>query len=227
MKSFFAGSILVLMFCVVSFAQSNETAPCPSISVTGPPGIPAPDEPVIFTVEIGKEAEKFNTILKWNVNNGETIEGQGTNQIKVLWKDMCGTNLTATVEVIGLPKDCQTTASETAAISCCFTQSIIVDEFTISVNQIDKDRLDNLAQESGKNQDAQIYIIERFEKNTSPKSIERKNQKIVDYLKTQGIERDRITLLNAFDEENLTKFILVPAGASSPTCEDCISVKPK
>ncbi len=227
MRSFYAASILVLMFCVFSFAQSNETIPCPKISVLSPAGIPEPDQPVIFTVEIGKEAEKFNTILKWNVSNGETIEGQGTNQIKVLWKDMCGTNLTATVEVSGLPKDCQTTASETAALYCCLPKPVIVDEFSISANQIDKSRLDNLVEESGKDQNAQIYITEQFEKNTSLKAIERKNQKIIDYLKTQGIERERITLLNAFDKENQTRFILVPVGTESLTCDDCIIVKPK
>ena len=190
----------------------------------GQGGIPDPDQPVIFTAEIGKEAEKFNTILKWNVNNSEKIEGQGTKQIKVLWKGMCNTNLTATIEVFGLPKDCQSTASETAAIMCCRFQPLIVDEFSVPATRIDKIKLDNLITASKNNPDAQIYIIERFSRNTSLKAINRKNRKILDYLKMQGIETDSITLQNAFADENLTQFFIVYPGASEPECFDCITV---
>ena len=144
MKFFFIVLSLVFFFGTASFAQTDQSAPCPTITVIGQGGIPDPDQPVIFTAEIGKEAEKFNTILKWNVNNSEKIEGQGTKQIKVLWKDMCNTNLTATIEVFGLPKDCQSTASETAAITCCRFQPLIVDEFSVPATRTDKIKLDNL-----------------------------------------------------------------------------------
>ncbi len=225
MKRFYFALTIISLFCVSASAQTNQIAPCPTISVTGPPGIPASNTLVTFNAEIGKEAEKLNTFFQWKVSNDEPIEGQGTNQIKVLWKDVCAEELTATVEVFGLPKNCQATASETAAVSCCFFLPIIVDEFSLSGTEIDKVRLDNLAKESQSQPTAQIYIFEKFAVKTSPKITERKNQKTLEYLKVQGLERSSITLLNAFDKVNLTQFILVPSGASAPSCDDCLTIQ--
>jgi len=184
-----------------------------------------PDEPMTFTASLSKEAEKFNLEYKWTISGGEIIEGQGTLAVKALRKDF-GESLTLTLEVIGLPQECENTSSETAPNICSISVEPI-DEFSIAASQIDKDRLDNLAVRLQNNPTATAYIIEKFERKTSQKAIEQKNQKIIDFLKSKEIEKDRIVLLNAFADENLTEFIFVPAGASPPTCDDCISVKPR
>ncbi len=74
---------------------------------------------------------------------------------------------------------------------------------------------------------ATAYIIEHFKKKTSRQAITQKNEMIADYLKRSGVETDRFVLLNALTGENLTQFFIVPAGAMSPTCEDCITVELK
>lgn len=205
MRKVFATLFLALISFVGVFAQTNETLPCPTVSVTGPPGIPNLEEPIIFTAEIGKESEKLGLRYLWTITDGEIIEGQKTDQIKVFRKDFCEKYLTATVEISGLPKNCRNTASETFAISCCFTQPIQVDEFSVSPSQIDKTKLDNIVNESQKFSGAQIYIIENFARKTAPKTITLKNQKIIDYLKTRGVERDSITLINASGGEDRTQ----------------------
>ncbi len=225
MKSLFAASILVLMFCFVSFAQSNEIVPCPKVEVSSPTLNTAPGETITFIATIDEESEKKSVKYEWSVLGGDILEGQGTSTIKTQQKDV-GESLTATVEVKILPDGCAVTDSETAATWCPLSVTEI-DEFSITATQIDKARLNNLAKQSKDNPVAQIYIIEQFKNNTSQKSIERKNQMIIDYLKTQGVDRDWITLLNAFDKEHQTRFILVPAGAQPPTCDDCITVRPE
>ncbi len=121
MKSFFVSTILVLTFCVGTFAQTNETSPCPTISVTGPAGIPSPDEAITFTLSLSQKAEKFNPKYSWTISGGEIIEGQGTQFIKVLAPNFFkGESLRATVELANLPKECGTvTASETAFMTIC------------------------------------------------------------------------------------------------------------
>ncbi len=220
MKSFSASTILVLIFCAGAFAQTSETSPCPTISVTGPAGIPMPDEPMTFTAEVSEEAKKFKTEYKWKVTNGEIIEGQGTIVIKVLWKDMFGKNLTAEFEVIGLPKNCVNVASETAATTICYSTSQ-VDEFSIPVSQIDKARLDNLLIEIQNNPLAVAYIFERFKRKTSQNVVKQKIQKITDYLvKEKRIEKDRFVISTAESDKNLTQYFIVPPGASPPEIED-------
>ncbi len=220
MKSFFVSTILVLTFCVGTFAQTSETSPCPTISVTGPAGIPMADEPMTFTAEVSKEAKKFKTEYKWTVTNGEIIEGQGTIVIKVLWKDMFGKNLTAEFEVVGLPKNCISVASETAA-TVCPPSSKLVDEFSEPISQIDKARLDNLFVEIQNDPSAVAYIFETFERKTFQNAVERKIQKITDYLiKEKRIEKDRFVISTAVFDKNLTQYFIVPPGATPPEIED-------
>ncbi len=222
MKSFFVSTILVLTFCVGTFTQTSETSPCPTISVMGPAGIPSPDEAITFTLSLSKETEKFNLKYNWTISGGEIIEGQGTQIIKILEpKIFTGESFRATVEVIGLPKECGTvTASETLAIDICNLKRQ-VDEFSIPASQIDKARLDNLLIEIHNNPLAVAYILEKFERKTSQNVVERKIQKITDYLiKEKGIEKDRFVISTAISDENLTQYFIVPPGASPPEIEN-------
>lgn len=158
---------------------------------------------------------------------GKSFEETGKRTIKVLHStDMVGENLTATVEIKGLPDGCSNTVSETMAISID-PGSAVIDEFSISATQIDKNRLELLVKAAKENSSAQIYIIERFEKKFSPKVIQLKSQKTIDYLKSKGIERNYITLLNASSDKNLTQLIIVPAGVSAPVCDDCKIIESK
>jgi hypothetical protein len=219
MRNLFISSILILIFCVVNFPQTNETSPCPTINLLGPAGISDADEPIVFTAALSKEAEKFNLKYVWTVSTGEIAEGQGTLALKVLQKDFHET-LTASLEIIGLPKQCESTASVSVYI-CRPLNFVQIEEFSIPASQIDKVRLDNLLNEL-QNQPATIaYIFERFERKISQNTIERKVQKIADYLiKEKGIEKDRFIISIAESDKNLTQYFIVPPDAPSPKIED-------
>ncbi len=227
MKSFFASIILVLTFCVGTFAQTSETSPCPTISVTGPAGVFEPGEIITFTVSLSKEAEKFNPKYNWTVTGGEIVEGQATQVIRVLVpkvsvpKVSTEIRIVATVVVADLPKECGTvTASETAAMIICYFHRQI-DEFSMPASRIDKARLDNLLLELQNNPLAVAYIFERFERKTSQNIIKQKIQKITDYLlMKKRIEKDRFVISIAESDENLTQYFIVPPGAMPPKIED-------
>jgi len=222
MKSIFIFTILVLSFCVGTFAQTNETSPCPTISVMGPAGIPSSDEAIVFTVSLSKEADKFNPKYNWTISGGEIIEGQGTQVISVSApKFFTGESLRATVELANLPKECGTvTASETAFMAICYSHRQ-VDEFSMPASRIDKARLENLVVELENNPSANGYIIEKFAKKTSEKVVREKIQKITEYLvKERQIEKERIVILTAMSNENLTQYFIVPPGASPPEIKE-------
>ena len=223
MRKVFIASILVLTFCAATFAQTDKILPCPTIEVNSPPNIPIEGEPMTFTASLSKEAEKFNLKYIWTISRGEIIEGQGTLTLKVLHRELWE-SLTATLEIIGLPTECANTTSSSITHTYFPITPIKIDEFSIFVARIDKARLDYLKMELSNNPSANAYIIEHFEKKTSRGSIARKNKAITVYLKTQGIDNDRVVLLNALTGKNLTQFFIVPAGATPPTCEDCITV---
>jgi len=85
MKGFLFISISILTFCVGVFAQTDKILPCPTIEITETVGIIEFGKVVTYIANVSEEIEKFNVKYKWDVKDGEIIEGQGTNVIKAKW----------------------------------------------------------------------------------------------------------------------------------------------
>ncbi|MDQ6788781.1 MAG: hypothetical protein M3033_18420 [Acidobacteriota bacterium] len=219
MKNLPFASLLVLIFCFASFAQTNKTSKCPTIFITVPPGFPIPNEPIIYTATIGKEVENYNVKYDWTVANGKIIEGQGTLVAKVLQNDIAK-NLTVTFEVSGLLPDCSNIASETMAIDLVAPQAFLIKEFSAPIAQIEKAKIFEKLTALEDNPNSRLYIIFRHTKNTPQKIITRKERKLFDNLIKAGIERERITLIKDFANTESVQFWLVPAGATPPKIND-------
>ena len=75
-------------------------------------------ETLTFTAQI-KSKPTFKIFYSWTISQGEIIEGQGTSIIKVkTTREMAGTNLTATIEIIagGICSACEPPIAETILI---------------------------------------------------------------------------------------------------------------
>lgn len=204
------------LFFFVFFAVSSISAQtCPTIRVTGPSSpVVDPGEPVEFSVEISKSIPSMKIV--WRVSTGEILEGQGTNKIKVYHQNR-GENLTATAEVLGLPKDCPNTASETAPPFCGVTPTLI-DEFSVPPFGLDKKRLEFAATEQRKNPKNRLYIIEYFKSGTSQFAIREKMRQVTKFL-THDLkfeERSFTIVAEPDSEEPRTKVYLLPPGAEKP-----------
>jgi hypothetical protein len=208
------GLVLFLTFAVS--AQTNQNASCPKIDVSGV-GLTPLSVPMTIMVSIeGYDLSKLS--FRWTTSAGVISEGQGTTSIRISNYKM-GENVTATVEVTGLPEGCNNTASETGSVICSCPSPTLSDEFSIPVSQIDKARLADFINELKKNPNAQGYIIEYFKPKTPQKIVNQKFRKIADYLVNElQFEKERITIITNFDKpEYLTKFWIVPPGAEPPT----------
>jgi PKD-like domain len=86
-------------------AQGNEasTPPtatgCPNIQIKAPDSVPAGQSARITTIMDRTGAGTFN----WSVSNGKIQSGQGTAAINIDTTGLAGINVTATVELGGLP----------------------------------------------------------------------------------------------------------------------------
>jgi hypothetical protein len=98
-----------------STARSHApAADCPKLVIECPDEVPESGKPYVVRLKIigGKPDQELT--YNWSISSGEIVEGQGTPSIKVLIKDR---SPTATVEVNGLPTDCEKVASCTFQVS--------------------------------------------------------------------------------------------------------------
>jgi hypothetical protein len=217
MKKLVLTSILAFAFCFCAFAQTNETSSCPTISIMGPSGIPIPNELINYSVTVDSKGKDLTLEYIWSVNNGQVVEGQGTQNIKI--EQPLNGNLTVTVEVKGFPAGCLNSASE-SSIYDPSPEAVKLDEFTLDENRIDKARLDNLIVELQKDPTSRAYIIEKFVRKTPKITIRRKIQKITNHLKFRNQDSERFIITFNLGEENSTQFWIVPAGANPPKIKD-------
>lgn len=213
MRKLLFALILILTFCCLAFGQKGQILTCPTITLTSSPTMVTAGEFILYSVHLSEEAKQYKIKYYWVVEEGEIISGQGTPTVKI--KTILD-SLNVTVEIQGLPQSCPNTFSDGFVIDR--PHSISIEEFSISVTQIDKAKLDNLASYLINNPTSTGYIFEYFKKKTSQRAIKQKSQRIIDYLvRTKEIEKNMIVLQNISADKNLTRFFAVPQGAMPPT----------
>jgi hypothetical protein len=219
MRNLLKTSILVFAFCFCAFGQTNNTAPCPTVSVIGPPGIPVPNEPIIFTASLSKEAVNYKVNYNWTVSGGRILDGQGTETLRVTPNNL-GESLTVTVEIIGLPADCANKVSETASRCGLPPQPIQIDVFSKPFTHIDKNRINEIVRALQNDPTAQLYIIFRHKEKNTSKMASQKEREISNSLVKAGLAADRITTITDFGKSESVEFWFVPAGATPPNSQD-------
>lgn len=216
MKNLFFASILVLIFCYAALAQTSAVLPCPKISLESNTTTPNEENFIVYTVSMSSEANQYNIRYNWTVRFGSIVSGNETSSVKVKVDE---NSLYINVQITGLPAQCSNTASESFVIDPPYP--IQFDEFSISTTRINKASLNSLAAELQNNPGANVYIFENFRSNVSQKLIKQKIQKTIAYLsETNGINKDRITILYKRKRENLTKIFIVLVGATPPHFDD-------
>ena len=97
--------------CVRQAAKTVEYAtcclpPCPTISINCPTDIKELGTPVKFSVNISGGVPNLKLKYNWQVSAGNIISGQGTPEITVDTIGTEGRHITATIELDGMPPEC-------------------------------------------------------------------------------------------------------------------------
>lgn len=213
MRKSLAALAFALLLCGLGYSQTPAKTKCPTISIDVP--LPNRGEPVVFSVAVDNNSSKRRLGYKWYVSNGVILLGAGTKSVSV-HKENPGSNITATVEITGLPKGCENTISETEPI---IEYSIVelIDEFSTATATIDKTRLNEALSRSDQNPNDLLFIVEYFSKNTSDFDIRAKVKLITEYLvDIRKKDANSFTIITEKAGGALTKIYLVPPGAKSP-----------
>jgi len=190
MRKLFIASILVLTFCAVTFAQTSEIPPCPTIEIAGPEGVTLAGETITFTANIS-ENNSISVTYDWTVSDGTIIEGHGTSIIKVATHSgLAGKVITATVEIKGFPAKCKNKNSGEAQIptNCFFP----IDDYENLTFREEKARLANLAYELKENTNFVALIMIYLTEEDTYSSVKNRIDNISKYLTTtQKIPKEK------------------------------------
>ena len=188
-----------------------DTCKCPTLSVSGPSGVTNPGDTMTFNA-----SATGDLTYNWTVSAGTIESGQGTPSITVrTTQAMAGTNVTATVEIGGVPPNCgcTTTASETAGVAAIPTANQ-VDEFGAKTDDEIKANVDNFYIQLNNNPSSTGYIINYG----TPAQIKRRKAQIMKAINFRKYDASRVTFVDGPDNGSgvNTKFYVVPSGAANP-----------
>ncbi len=208
-------TILVLASFDLAASQGEPASACPTISVTGPAGIPQPGDEIIFLLTIGETEQKYDLTYNWSTNVGKIVSGQGTTSIGVKWTGESG--LTATVVIGGLPAGCPSTASEMSVLGCILPVPKLVGRIS---SRTPKNPAVAAALKEGLNPYEQIYVLHKHRVKTSAgRLVEFEKGFIAFVMKTipeLNGDRSRITIVRVEGDEEFFELWRVPPGANNP-----------
>ena len=207
-------TILFAMVVAVGGVYAQE-GKCPTLSISGPAGIPKPGEGMGF--KAGVKGFDGTPGYSWTASGGEIVEGQGTGSIKVTFDEY--KSVTVTLRVTGFPEGCPNSASEMVAILRTPVASILKEESGPALKSIGdavaalKDNLDSM-----------IWVVIEVEDKDSIEPMKARTRDLWKGL--SEYEKPRIRFVVRSSHRDHTTFYLVPPGATPPACatdEICIS----
>ncbi|HYE66712.1 MAG TPA: hypothetical protein VD966_14080, partial [Pyrinomonadaceae bacterium] len=204
---------------------TNCVPPCPTITVDCPTGIVDQGTPVTVTANVSGGAANLQPTYNWSVSAGTITSGQNTPSITIDTTGLAGQTVTATVEIGGLPPECQRTASCSFQIGAPPVCTRFDEYGDIRFND-EKARLDNFAIQLQNTPGAQGYIIVYAARTGPAGQAQARADRARDYLvNTRGIDPGRITTIDAGCRESLTvELWICPTGAPAPTADAASTV---
>src|SRR5689334_23203274 len=199
---------LLLFVCACGAAQSKPATGCPTLSITGPPGITRPGELITFTADL-KNVVGYSVRYNWSITGGAVESGQGTSVIKVRRTSPLGSAPSASVKLEGLPEECANGASETWC-ELLAPQAEKLDQFSEPLDSIDKVRLQRIAASVDNNPNSQLYIFAPLDVRARMAIVERLSNAIPSH----PVSTSRMTFVESGSKSSTLQFWLVPPGAT-------------
>jgi len=202
--------------------------PCPTITVDCPTSAVAPGTAATVTVNVVGGATGLTPTYNWSVSDGTIASGQGSPSITIDTTGQAGKNITATVNIGGLPPECQSTASCSFSIIPPPPLCTKFDEYGDIRFNDEKARLDNYAIQL-QNDPTFSGVIIAYAGRTDPAgTAQARGDRAKNYLvTTRGIDAGRITVIDGGCREHLDVALFTcAAGATPPAATDTIPCEP-
>jgi hypothetical protein len=214
MKRTLLVTLFMAMLSALAIGQTPQ-APCPEISMDAPGPLHDTAPEAKFRLLIQGWPDEKSLKFVWLVSSGSIIGGQGTKEIRVR-RGNIGDNLTATVNIAGLPERCADSVTETVAqYDYAITLS---DEYPTIPWKDEVKRLDKFILALPAGDDERSVVVIKIRSNQSFASVGNRVRRIVKHLQTNGLGQATELMIQKAKEE-MTSLYIWPTGKFGPTCE--------
>lgn len=220
-------SLIVAILALSSgiYGQSTDS-PCPSITVTGPAGMISPGDAAQFSASIDGLEGSVGIGYEWSVNAGIIVEGQGTSAISVqTTSENEGMNITATVQVTGIPLGCTMSASEVVGVAANVFVCGLRDEYGPVAWREEQAWLDNFMIQLTFNKGSRGYVHIRIGPTENSTTIKKHIERILNHFRSRDPKFDMARLIFAIEEDvestRVTRLTAVSPEAALPECTGC------
>lgn len=222
--------IIFLVFLVL-LSVASVFAQCPRVTVTGPSSDVAEGDKAVFSVSVTGGDKNVSPTYNWSISAGVIETGQGTALIQVDTSSQGGNAITATVDVWGYDRSCNTAQSSTASVTAkAVTRKY--DEFPyLGPAKLEFARLDELAISLLNEPSSKVHIIFYAGPKAVPGAIKAWTDQTIGHLAKRGVAKSRMTGVDGGyrDSALMEIFILPPGGDipyASPTVDPPVVKKP-
>ena len=108
-------TIVFLQSIAFTQSQTGSSTLCPAISTESVPEVAIPGEKIHFKVKFGNNFDTSKLKFIWTVSSGKILKGKETKSILVEQTLNASTTVVSTVEILGFPKICPSTFSQSPA----------------------------------------------------------------------------------------------------------------
>ena len=214
-----------VLLSIVLLTASSAFTECPTITVVGPSSVTNPGEKMTFRAEIGTAGPKLE--YRWSVSAGTIVEGQGTAEIGVaIDGSMEGTNVSARVEVLGLPPVCPSTASGIGPVAMLPIREPI-DKWRDNMLNADerRARLDNVFFHLAQNPHWTALVVLSVGPDERLDGRNKRIRFILHHARVRRFDKSRIWF--AFERGPLTETVLwsFSPDVTDRPCDGCLIIK--
>jgi hypothetical protein len=207
-------AIFTLFLVTASSFGQQPPADCPKLEIIGPSGITNPGERMTFVLQFAS-AEISPKEIRWEVDVGKIVSGQGTRSIDVV-SEVEASTVTATATVSGVPDGCGNTASEKGGVAS-LPIGEPVDEFGKMSANDQRGRLDVFFAAMA-NSPSSLGFISLYDANHE--TMKRRMRFVLAHARFRKFDKKMLVFGLSAGFEQHTVLWLVPPGADFP-CKDC------
>ena len=226
MRQLFRGVIMIFLTCSTAIAQANVTPPieetCPDIKISTPQNALLPRQSAFFEVFFGNGIGPKQYKYFWTASLGKIAGGQGTAKIELIpARQDNGSNLTVSVQIGGLPRNCESTFSSDIIPIVQLPIGDPVDRYGKSSKYDERSRIDSFFIQLNNNPTSAGLFVIGFNSADSGKYKRSRLSNILTSINFRKYDIKRVSFaIYEGDFEDDTSLWLVPPRAELPEIAD-------